>query len=221
MLCHSCGVVNPDDASYCVTCGFSLVSDISCPFCATRNDERAALCRSCGKPIAAEAAVFSGGGRAKQQFFMQPLEIPEERESAPAKPSRESLLAKLDRMEEDFASRLVAQNGVLSTEEEGAPSVSPWDVREDSLVTMSSTLDDLIADLIDAEINEYLTPDFIHPDETGFPQPAPKSEIEADSPKNRKQDFSFVDVLVLIALTIAIFLVGMTVGLWGSQALGL
>jgi hypothetical protein len=78
----------------------------------------------------------------------------------------------------------------------------------------------LIADLLEVEINEYSFPDFIHPDESGFPSKDPASYIEekpAPPPKKR----SLYEILLIVALIIAIFMVGLSFGLWGAYFLGI
>jgi hypothetical protein len=84
---------------------------------------------------------------------------------------------------------------------------------DDKQESLSTTLDSLIADLLEVEINEYSYPDFIHPDESGFPSkdPASYAEREVEAPKKR----SWSEFLLVVALITAIFMVGLSFGLWG------
>ncbi len=241
MLCKGCGFTNSNDASFCSMCGVVLMptagrqaalGTIPCPSCSSLNEDVAVFCRACGARIAvavaAEVPAMAAVGAASSVDGFMSLLDPLERErpaaaaidvdGQSAATRHESLLAKLDRMEQDISSRLSETLPTYEIEEP-EPDLAQWDAREDNLASLSTTLDGLIADLLDAEINEYLTPDFIHPDETGFPSPDPA----AYAPKPQKQErrvIRVIDVLVIIALIVAVFLVGMTVGLWGSYALG-
>ncbi|MDR1965232.1 MAG: hypothetical protein LBQ36_00860, partial [Synergistaceae bacterium] len=94
------------------------------------------------------------------------------------------------------------------------------DKHEETLKNIAYTLDSLISDLLEAEVREYAFPDFIHPDETGFPaKEAPKApqhqQPEAKTGRNIQE------ILVIGALIAAIFLVGLSFGLWGSYYFGL
>ena len=204
----------------------AALGTVPCPSCSFLNEDISIYCRACGQPISAKVAVsaMAGSGSESGSYgFMSLLEAPEsvrppvldKADEKPVSTRHESLLARLDRMEQDISSRLNEKLPVLEPEVE--PEAATWDAKEDNLASLSSTLDELLADLIDAEINEYLTPDFIHPDETGFPEPTPVVQAEK---KPQKHERRVVDVLVIVALIIAVFLVGMTVGLWGSYALG-
>lgn len=234
MICRSCGDANLDDALFCAKCSADL-SDYQESSEARKDVSRASRPVSQGASIsnaakAVKSAVFSGVGYKDAAAFRylledpgednpvleQPRGIEEDDDEGPISVREESLLAKLDRMEEDIASRLSETKAALDLENEKLTIDSEWNTKEHNLVSMSSTLDDLIVDLLDAEINEYLSPDLIHPDETGFPAPQPNNSVK----KHKNTGQYIIDALVIIALTIAIFLVGMTVGLWGSQTLG-
>jgi len=85
------------------------------------------------------------------------------------------------------------------------------DDKQAKLDSLSSTLDSLIADLLEVEIHEYAFPDFIHPDESGFPSKDPTSyevEVSVVPPKKR----SLHEILLVSALITAIFLVGLCFG---------
>lgn len=241
MICQSCGYANLDDVSFCSACG--AVFDPRSGKLTSRKTgsdpsrsvlhNKASSSHSRSKALEMSAAGFAaptGAGHEGAFTFLSLLENPDEgtppeemrlrgaeEDEKPISAREESLLAKLDRMEEHITSRFSDANTSFDTEEEDAVLGSEWGTKEHNLVSMSSSLDELIADLLDAEINEYLTPDFIHPDETGFPSPQPNFDVKKR--KNSKQ--YVVDALVIIALVIAVFLVGMTVGLWGSQTFGL
>ena len=232
MLCQGCGFTNSNDSSFCSMCGETVtptvgrqatLGTVPCPSCSFLNEDISIYCRACGQPISAKVGVPAMVGSGTGSYdFISLLESPESMRSSvldkvdekSVSTRHESLLARLDRMELDISSRLGEKLPVLE------PEVEPvtWNAKEDNLTSLSSTLDELLADLIDAEINEYLTPDFIHPDETGFPAPVPA--IEEKKSRKHERRTRIVDALVIIALIVAVFLVGMTVGLWGSYSLG-
>jgi hypothetical protein len=123
----------------------------------------------------------------------------------------ESFIAKLDRMEQEFESRVSAEDAM--------PRDFVIDDKQEKLDSLSTTLDSLIADLLEVEINEYSYPDFIHPDESGFPSkdPASYKKKQIEQPKRR----SVNELLLAAALVTAIFLVGLSFGLWGAYFLGI
>jgi hypothetical protein len=123
----------------------------------------------------------------------------------------ESFIAKLDRMEQEFEAR-------ADTQEEALP-LPETDGSQEKFDSLSSTLDSLIADLLEVEINEYSYPDFIHPDESGFPSRDPAS-YEENAPDLHKKR-SIKELLLVATLITAIFLVGLSFGLWGAYFLGI
>jgi hypothetical protein len=125
----------------------------------------------------------------------------------------ESFIAKLDRMEQEFESRADVKDAAPAPVDFGI------DDKQEKLDSLSSTLDSLIADLLEVEINEYSYPDFIHPDESGFPSkdPASYAKEPSEQPKRR----SVKELLLVAALVTAIFLVGLSFGLWGAYFLGI
>jgi hypothetical protein len=130
---------------------------------------------------------------------------------------RESLLEKLDRMEKELETK---QHEAIPDSATETP--DELDGHEETLKNIAYTLDSLISDLLEAEVREYAFPDFIHPDETGFPlketNVAPNTEIESEAQKKGR---NIQEVLVVAALIAAIFLVGLSFGLWGSVVFGL
>jgi hypothetical protein len=246
MFCNSCGVAFTDGEAVCRECGHALrqephISDIAsggvanCDICGAMNLDEANFCRSCGKKlklaILQEVSSMSLAGVAPSApqavFPSHPLDyvINTEAQIAdnyeneatqdliPAK--HESLLEKLDRMEKELETR--ANEVLPETEQEGPDDL---DKHEETLKNIAYTLDSLISDLLEAEVREYAFPDFIHPDETGFPtKDAPKApphqQPEAKTGRNIQE------ILVIGALIAAIFLVGLSFGLWGSYYFGL
>lgn len=214
MLCQGCGFTNSSDSGFCSMCGAELtpvaLGALPCPSCSFLNEDAAAHCRACGRPIKAEVAV-GASFRADLRHFLPLLEPPGDG-SPPAREwaNDESLLKRLDRMEREISLRLEEKIPILE------PELEPdWSEKESNLTSLSCTLDELLAELVEAEINEYLTPDSIHPDETGFPGPAAPGERPA------RRGRHLVDVLFIAALVVAIFLFGVTAGLWGSYVLGI
>jgi hypothetical protein len=131
----------------------------------------------------------------------------------------ESLLERLDRMEKELEEKRSEPlpESVLSPQNE-------LDEHEEALKNIAYTLDSLITDLLEAEAGEYSFPGFIQPegtpsdakDETVPPvYEADKREHEPDKKGKRLQE-----ILMLLTLIAAIFMVGLSFGLWGSFFFG-
>ncbi|MDR0649018.1 MAG: hypothetical protein LBF92_06755 [Synergistaceae bacterium] len=125
----------------------------------------------------------------------------------------ESLVARLDKMEQEFAAR-------IDTAVSNADPIQAED-RQEKLESLSTTLDSLIADLLEVEINEYSYPDFIHPDESGFPSKDLSSYGKRTRTAEAQKKRSWGELLLVVALITAIFLVGLSFGLWGAYFLGI
>ena len=131
----------------------------------------------------------------------------------PAAESRESWLAKLDGMEQELE----------KTRNEAPPHTPPpsgpdrLDVHEEILKSIALKLDTLLADLLEAEVREYICPEFPSLDKADLSW---KSTTAARSGSLEKQR-SVQEILVIAILIAAVFLVGMTFGLWGSFFFGL
>ena len=121
---------------------------------------------------------------------------------------RESLLAKLDMLEKELE-KMRQEQPLYPT----PPGSEKLDAHEETLKTIAFNLDTLLADLLEAEVREYTFPEFLTPDETT--PPWKKSEARD------KQGRSVQEILVIAILICAVFLVGMTFGLWGSFFFGL
>lgn len=127
--------------------------------------------------------------------------------------SRESQLKKLDLMERELEKmRNEPPYYILQPR-----SPDKLDLHEESLKKIALKLDTLLADLLEAEVREYSYPEFAS-DETGAPR---KSAVTPQRRGPEKQRRSPLEVLVMITLIAAVFLVGMTFGLWGSFFFGL
>ena len=131
----------------------------------------------------------------------------------PVAEKAESPLAKLDRMEQELEK---TRNDAPSyTPQSGGP--DKLDAHEETLRSIASKLDSLLADLLEAEVMEYAFPEF-PVDETDPPW---KNAPAARSGGLEKQKRSLQEILVIATLIAAVFLVGMTFGLWGSFFFGL
>ena len=126
---------------------------------------------------------------------------------------RESLLANLDRMEQELEK--IRNEPPTYTPPPSLP--DNLDVHEETLKNIALTLDTLLADLLEAEVREYTCPEF-PADETNRPW---KNTAAAQSDGGEKQSRSVQEILVMATLIAAVFLVGMTFGLWGSFFFGL
>jgi ribosomal protein L40E len=229
VFCNNCGYSNAIDAANCSICGFAMreephISEVAlgnvvfCELCTAANIQDANYCRICGRKLASfvvqvtpksalagvEASTSDDGAcdasEKRQAAFMH---LPQE---------HESLLKRLDRMEREMEAM---QDEAPPESQPNAP--DQLDAHEETLKTIASTLDSLIADLLEAEVREYTFPEFMHPNETDFPA---KKRATAGS-GGKKKDKSMQEVIVMAALVAAIFLVGMTFGLWGSYFFGL
>jgi hypothetical protein len=184
--CSVCGSSNAVSSLYCARCGNKLLVTSAFPVGVGRG----------GLPVSG-AGVTAGG---------------DEPNPYTVSPRHESLLAKLDRMEQGLASMNSSDE---RSDDRGDAPAGDFDVHEEALKNISYTLDALISDLLEAEIKEYTFPDFIHPDESGFPL---KEAVRAPKAPEKK---SLQEFLVIAALIAAIFLVGLSCGLWGAYFFGL
>ena len=135
-------------------------------------------------------------------------------EFMPVNERRESLLANLDRMEQELEKM---QN---EPPPYAVPPLDPdkLDLHEETLRNIAFTLDSLLADLLEAEVREYTCPEFPAPDET---DPSWKNNAAVQNGGGEKQRRSVQEILVIATLITAVFLVGMTFGLWGAFFFGL
>jgi hypothetical protein len=202
------------------------------------NSRKANFCVQCGKQLRGEVLRIVGAEPAPVQLVPPPVpeddpedDFPDDGEEEeddaddsfmsmgddvvmdfmPIPPREESFLEKLDRMEQELENR---QNQSIPEPPPG--SNDKLDAHEETLKNIGYTLDSLIADLLEAEVREFSFPDFIQPDGTGFP-PRDGSIQHGEQKKNR----SLQEILVIIALIAAIFLVGLSFGLWGSYFFGI
>jgi hypothetical protein len=182
------------------------------------NANGARFCHVCGrilsepiKPIAKPAFVVACQPAPADDPYAEmpptPGETTENRQATflPVPEKHESLLERLDRMEHELESRKGE-----TPPETGEGGHEHLDEQEEALKNIAYTLDTLITDLLEAEAREYAFPEFIHPDETGFPLKTASAMVESDEKKRR----SLAQVLLMAALVVAIFLVGTTFGLW-------
>ncbi|MDR3322492.1 MAG: zinc ribbon domain-containing protein [Synergistaceae bacterium] len=232
MLCSQCGHTNLDDANFCSACGKSVeriaadsitAEGVACASCGCVNEEHVSFCRSCGQKIAmvvtANMVSVAGDSSDIPASGTPAPDLPESQDSsgsAAVSTRHESFVAKLDQMEVE----LKTKQSVPLTE----PSVMELDEENQAkLDSLSSTLDALIADLLEVEISEYAYPDFIHPDESGFPSMEASSYEKKETPEPATVKKRSVHELILIigALIIAIFFVGLSFGLWGAYFMGL
>jgi hypothetical protein len=129
---------------------------------------------------------------------------------------RNILLEKLDALERE----LEAKKQEAPPEPERHADADKLDEYEETLKNIAFTLDTLISDLLKAEAEEYASAESPRADGKSFA----KNGAGAKRDPLKKKDRSFQDVVVLLlmlALIAAIFLVGMTFGLWGSYFFGI
>jgi hypothetical protein len=137
----------------------------------------------------------------------------------PVSGRHESLLERLDRLERelDESRREPLPENSLSPPDE-------LDEHEEALKNIAYTLDSLITDLLEAEASEYACPGFIQPEDT-----PPEAKDEAAPPAHDaderehgpdKKSRRLQEILMVATLIAAIFMVGLSFGLWGSYFFG-
>ena len=141
---------------------------------------------------------------------------PQQSEAAfmPVTGKLESMLANLDRMEQELEK---IRNEPLPYTQ---PPIHPdkLDTYEESLKSIALKLDTFLADLLEAEAMEYTYPELPTLDESDLPW---NKTAASQSGGREKQVRSVQEILVIATLITAVFLVGMTFGLWGSFFFGL
>jgi hypothetical protein len=247
MYCNNCGFARNGEDAACPSCGFGEIQEphisditsgsvVTCEICGAMNRDGSNFCRLCGKKLNAAviqsiaSAVLGNSiyaediARAKSSAYNDKIDTARGDEgyadktvpdAVPLEESfaRESLLEKLDRMENELKLSLQKEEETLETAAEGPDEL---DAHEETLNNIAYTLDSLITDLLEAEVREYAFPDFIHSDEAGFPL---KDASPAVGTLYKGRNIQ--EILVLMALIAAIFLVGLSFGLWGSYFFGL
>ncbi|MDR3279156.1 MAG: zinc ribbon domain-containing protein [Synergistaceae bacterium] len=220
-ICEVCGSMNLDDSNYCRSCGKKLKNVIVQTLAGAASMAGAYSEIPMNVVITPTGTDFTsfGGLPPLAEESKKPLydeTLPSPAEFIPQIQVRhESLLERLDKMERELETR---QKEILPETNETTP--DELDAHEETLKNIAYTLDSLISDLLEAEVREYAFPDFIHPDETGFPMndaaPPPKQNVKSDKKGRNLQEY-----LVIMALIAAIFLVGLSFGLWGSYFFGI
>jgi hypothetical protein len=137
----------------------------------------------------------------------------------PVSGRHESLLERLDRMEKEL------EENLREPLPEGAPnSPDDLDKHEETLKNIAYTLDSLITDLLEAEAGEYAFPGFIKPEDMPSEardeaaQPAGETDKREHEPDKKSKKVQ--EILMLFTLIAAIFMVGLSFGLWGSYFFG-
>jgi hypothetical protein len=209
MICGTCGTANLKDSIYCRECGWRLpgakipaygidggLADAGRQGLSSYGDAVRADRQDDARAAAYEAYPASGDVRA----------VP----SAPAEP-RKSMLEKLDLMERELEAK--KQEAIPEPERGAEP--DKLDEHEETLKSIAFRLDALISDLLKAEAQEYAFVDSPRVDEKNFGKNG--ASAGRGTLKNKvKNSQEMVVMIVLAALIAAIFLVGMTFGLWGS-----
>jgi hypothetical protein len=183
---------------------------VICGPCGGINMKDSAYCRECGRRLS-DVEIPANGAR--DDLAMETREFPL---ISPAPEPQKSLLEKLDLMERE----LEAKKQEALPEPERKTEADKLDEYDGILKNIAFTLDTLISDLLKAEAQEYAFSDSRCVDGKSFA----KKDVDAeyDPLKKKRRNFQEVIVLiVMITLIVAIFLVGMTFGLWGSYFFGI
>jgi hypothetical protein len=214
------------------------------------NIANSSFCKVCGKEIASPYAVdvlLPGVYQQVPDIFQQPLQTsPAENDSfmepdaetfsqrdddygkntmnatfVPVASKHESLLERLDRMERelDDKRREPLPETPLSLPDD-------MDKHEAALKDIAYTLDSLITDLLEAEAGEYSFPGLVRSDETSSETQdevisASKGIEKREHGSDKNNSRKLQEILMLATLIAAIFMVGLSFGLWGSFFLGL
>jgi hypothetical protein len=198
--------MNIADSNFCRVCGNQIA-----PFDVTYIEDTLSF-DSGSQVILAENGVAAGnddyGVSAVNATFV------------PVTGGHGSLLERLDKME-----RELEENRREPLPESALNPADELDKYEETLKNIAYTLDSLITDLLEAEAGEYSFPGFIRPEDTpseakdeSAAQPAKeavKQDIEPGKKSKRLQE-----ILILFTLIAAIFMVGLSFGLWGSYFFG-
>jgi hypothetical protein len=211
--------VSPEPHISDVTSGNVVV----CAVCGGANIKDSVYCRECGRSLSAVKISLNG---AKDDFaettpaIYEANPAPAEVRALPAMPSeplppepRNGLLEKLDVMELE----LEAKKQEPLPEPERKIEADKLDEYEETLKSIAFTLDTLISDLLKAEAQEYASSDLPRADGKSFP----KKSADAKRGPLKMRARNLQEIIVMIALIAAIFLVGMTFGLWGSYFFGI
>jgi hypothetical protein len=210
VICGACGGTNLKDSAYCRECGWSL-SALKIP----ANAARGGMSEN-GRAEASDAIENRGdAGRADRQdegYETSPSGEISALSPVPAEP-RQSLLEKLDLMERE----LEARKQEALPEPEQNDEFDHLDEHEQTLKNIAFRLDALISDLMKAEAQEYAFADSPRIEGKSFE----KNDAAAKRRRLKIKVKNPQEIIVMLALIAAIFLVGMTFGLWGSYFFGI
>ena len=215
VICGACGGTNLKDSAYCRECGWRL-SAVKIPASGAKDDT-------------AEARRRDASGVGETRGGTDRVDIPDETRAAvyetypssaesralssTATEPRKNLLEKLDLMELELEAK--TQEAPPEPERKAEP--DKLDEYEEALKNIAFNLDTLISNLLKAEAQEYAFSDSPRIDEKNFAKNSAGAKRDPFKKKARNTQY----IIILIALIAAIFLVGMTFGLWGSYFFGI
>jgi hypothetical protein len=206
VICWACGAVNINDSVYCRECGRRL-SAAKIPANGVNGD----ITEAGRQDVSRQSGIGRAepGAEARSAIFETnpPSGEFDTIPSVPIEPRRH-LLEKLDMMERE----LEAKKGEPPPEPERKADSDKLDEYEETLKEIAFRLDTLISDLLKAEAQEYAFSDSPRIDGNSFT----RNGAGAKKSRPKKKIRNAQEIIVLIALIAAIFLVGMTFGLWGS-----
>ena len=210
VICWACHAANINDSIYCRECGRRLYAakiparGVNGDFAEAIRQDISLPGEPCGDAVRAErreearAAAYETNPPSAETSALP--------STAPKPPN--ILLEKLDMMERE----LDAKKQEPLPEPEREAKFDKLREYDETLKDIAFRLDTLISDLLKAEAQEYSFSDSPRVDGKSFAKNGTNAKRDPLKKKSRNLQY----VIVLIALIAAIFLVGMTFGLWGS-----
>ena len=221
MICSNCGFTNEDDAQLCVICGETLTPSTPqpaateeqlCPECGHKGESWLGLCPKCGV-LMTNSTSDQGNTQPHSDL---PADIsnatltPESVEPAEEKKSEETGGEESDEAPIHSASEFLDETSALSQE-------------ETSMKQVHSTLDTLLSDLLEIEIREKERndllgelselPSSLYSEPEEMPE---KRKVLFKIPSISAQTRSMLEWFLMFSLISALFIFGISAGIWVS-----
>jgi hypothetical protein len=234
--CPHCGGLNEAIAEHCRFCGVKIeeADGENAPEPLEARQEAQAEFDVAGVVEADEMRVLFGTGEESTQAEEVPADAPpvedeppsmlnaaeEDTPAAPAGEHDETTLpeplpeADDVRVATPYASTVAHPKDivVMVAADNLPPPPIEFDGEETAANALSASLDSMIGELLDVEINEPVEPDFIPPDESSFPP-------RTGDAYRRKIQIDVGAVVLQLVVTVTFFVCGISIGLWTSYFL--